>query len=415
MAVGALFERFQSNETVLADPRLSSGDDQRQFAIQCYNKAINATRRRIDEENSVGEVPLLTCTLFVCIEFLQGNETAALSLCNQGSTMLRTLPECSSNSPSENDQSVSSRSAVIREHYKPIFDRMKVLSALFGQPQEDGPLRSSSSSMPLSAPNTATSIQTLAEARVLLYALMDQSHKLLRTATLLKYSEDLDLSAIGALEAERDAFLRAIHSWRDEFSPLETKYDTRSQEAKASTVLQMYCSSTISLVATALDVSESAHDGYLAEYQALVHRATTLVGISSSPSGDSVRRANFTFEMGIIPPLYLTAIKCRHPALRREALSLLRRSPRRESLWDAAESAAVAERVISLEEEGIASNDERDDDPSCWPEEEQRVHSADYGSKRLANSQDEHFVVDVKFRCRTRDGVWRITEEVVHV
>ncbi|MCJ1308043.1 hypothetical protein MMC25_001693 [Agyrium rufum] len=60
----------------------------------------------------------------------------------------------------------------------------------------------------------------------------------------------------------------------------------------------------------------------------------------------------FTFEMGIICPLYLLAIKCRHPRIRREACDLLKRSTRREGLWNAAAMGAVAERLIEVEEQG---------------------------------------------------------------
>ncbi|KAJ9614514.1 hypothetical protein H2200_002651 [Cladophialophora chaetospira] len=63
----------------------------------------------------------------------------------------------------------------------------------------------------------------------------------------------------------------------------------------------------------------------------------------------------FQFEMGVMPPLYYTAIKCRCHELRLRALSLLRQVPRREGLWDREELVAIAERVIEVESVTVSS------------------------------------------------------------
>jgi hypothetical protein len=55
--------------------------------------------------------------------------------------------------------------------------------------------------------------------------------------------------------------------------------------------------------------------------------------------------------MGVIPPLYFIAIKCRHPTIRRRALSLLKKASLRESPWRAVPTARVIEKIIVLEEE----------------------------------------------------------------
>jgi hypothetical protein len=64
---------------------------------------------------------------------------------------------------------------------------------------------------------------------------------------------------------------------------------------------------------------------------------------------------SYTFEMRIIPALYLVATKCRQPSLRREAIELLKSSHRREGLWDSLLSARVAEWIIGLESGGLES------------------------------------------------------------
>ncbi|KAI6782956.1 uncharacterized protein J7T54_002116 [Emericellopsis cladophorae] len=61
-------------------------------------------------------------------------------------------------------------------------------------------------------------------------------------------------------------------------------------------------------------------------------------------------RPSFSAEMGVVPPLFVVATKCREGILRRKAIELLRSSPRREGMWDSELAARVAQLVMDLEE-----------------------------------------------------------------
>jgi hypothetical protein len=54
------------------------------FAIQCHDKSISASVKRLEQCDSCEDIVLLTCVLFICVEFLQGNEAEALALCVKG-------------------------------------------------------------------------------------------------------------------------------------------------------------------------------------------------------------------------------------------------------------------------------------------------------------------------------------------
>ncbi|OQE30865.1 hypothetical protein PENFLA_c002G09023 [Penicillium flavigenum] len=61
-------------------------------------------------------------------------------------------------------------------------------------------------------------------------------------------------------------------------------------------------------------------------------------------------RSGFTIEMGYIPPVYYTALKCRVPRIRRQAVRALRAAPHREGVWNGSILADVLEEVIRVEE-----------------------------------------------------------------
>jgi hypothetical protein len=69
----------------------------------------------------------------------------------------------------------------------------------------------------------------------------------------------------------------------------------------------------------------------------------TLPGLGKETSG-------FSVDMGFIPPLFYTAIKCRNPRIRRQAIELLIFAPHREGFWDGVLVARIAGEVIKLEE-----------------------------------------------------------------
>ncbi|KAJ5824307.1 transcriptional regulator family: Fungal Specific TF [Penicillium robsamsonii] len=58
----------------------------------------------------------------------------------------------------------------------------------------------------------------------------------------------------------------------------------------------------------------------------------------------------FTVEMGYIPPVYYTALKCRVPQFRRQAVRALRAAPHREGVWNGLLLADVLEEIIRIEE-----------------------------------------------------------------
>lgn len=62
-------------------------------------------------------------------------------------------------------------------------------------------------------------------------------------------------------------------------------------------------------------------------------------------------KPSFSADLGIVPPLYVVATKCRDPEIRRQAIQLLRSSSRREGMWDSQLSGLIGRWVASIEEE----------------------------------------------------------------
>lgn len=66
-----------------------------------------------------------------------------------------------------------------------------------------------------------------------------------------------------------------------------------------------------------------------------------------------IEKSNFMFDSGIIGPLYVVAVLCRNPKIRRKVLGLLEANPRREGVWDSVLAAKAATVIMNVEEEGL--------------------------------------------------------------
>jgi hypothetical protein len=67
----------------------------------------------------------------------------------------------------------------------------------------------------------------------------------------------------------------------------------------------------------------------------------------------STAEISLGFDLCIVPALFLTALRCRHPVVRRDALNLLYLRHRREGVWDSYTAARIATHVMIIEEKGL--------------------------------------------------------------
>ncbi|QKX64115.1 uncharacterized protein TRUGW13939_11288 [Talaromyces rugulosus] len=101
---------------------------------------------------------------------------------------------------------------------------------------------------------------------------------------------------------------------------------------------------------------EHVWDQYMADFGSIVSLAENYINRSRSP-GRSSRRQTFSFSLGIIPPLYVVASRCRDRDIRRRAITLLKNCKRREILWDSNMATEAAIQVIMIEENGASTGE----------------------------------------------------------
>ncbi|CAI4210240.1 unnamed protein product [Parascedosporium putredinis] len=152
-----------------------------------------------------------------------------------------------------------------------------------------------------------------------------------------------------ALKRHGLSFKEKLEAWSDAFQPL---LDCRSgpsvsyQEKAGIAVLKMFqtMGQILFLMTFAiLNPSQCTHRNLATDF--LSGQEYTAYHV----------KASFSADLGIVPPLYVVATKCRNHSIRWQAIRLLRSSSRREGMWDSLLTAHIGEWVATIEEGGDGS------------------------------------------------------------
>ena len=119
---------------------------------------------------------------------------------------------------------------------------------------------------------------------------------------------------------------------------------TISLEIAALAVLITQVKSSLICLAGAFSPLETVYDSFNPVFDDIVSLAEDIY-----PS----IAAGYHFELGIIPPLHITAMKCRDRKIRRRAIVLLAAVPMKEGVFDSHCCSLIAEWCMGVEEDGV--------------------------------------------------------------
>ncbi|RDW58837.1 hypothetical protein BP6252_13313 [Coleophoma cylindrospora] len=139
----------------------------------------------------------------------------------------------------------------------------------------------------------------------------------------------------------------SLHRWMTAFTRFKTvrKFKTL-EEKKAAITLELQMKATYMGAVKALAQDELEFDKYYGIYRDIVNLSEELLTCSNTS-----RAPRFSFDCGVIIPLWFTGHKCRDPILRRRVIALLINFPRREGVWDSTFAGLVIECVMKFEEQ----------------------------------------------------------------
>ena len=362
IALGSMGERLSINN--LLTPENEHANACHEFAILQYYKALKHLRERIssDSEGSV-HLAILLCFLFAVFEFLQGNDTASLIHLRSG---LNILWRDHGSSPTEL-RTVSPDEDPLMHEILRIFSIMDMQATIWlGLKTFQAPMMIPLDS-PVDSPAHLDVFSTLDEASDSLNFQIISTYNFRRLIAAYDSAESPDRTS-PELHAEREKLIAQLKRWLVSLEALIKEYrkELDTEMSQRIVVLKMNYEITLLILTACLQPShQQIYADHELNFRDIVRLAKSIVGSPSDVVKLRVEHmvgANqhdidlvpmFSFNSGVIQPLYFTAIKCQNLDICQEAIALLSSSPWREGAWDSATMARIAARRVRKVKEEI--------------------------------------------------------------
>ncbi|GIJ99482.1 hypothetical protein Aspvir_001614 [Aspergillus viridinutans] len=340
-AMGALFENPDPcfDPVWLRQNRSQGLRPSHSDALRWYSRSLATMRRQIDRGTVDMNVALISCILFICIETLQGRVEEALRLYQQGVSLIFELRAGGTR--------MGTNSTLLEDTIFPIFLRLGTIALSISGVPVSGLLDEMQGRT-----HTTNKFSSLSSARLAMTALAAEGMIFQRTVEEHFATKGHECPLPLAFKRKQEDIQRRLAEWHRAYTNLVNSDPSELPSSVTSLLLSFHAATSI-ITAVSTEQLETAYDAYLPQFRLIVEHSTVHLEASADPDG---RQPPFTFEMGPGLSLFLTAIKCRDPWLRRRALELLRKAPPMQALYKCPPGAILAEAFMKLEELGTIFN-----------------------------------------------------------
>ncbi|KAI0102615.1 hypothetical protein GGR51DRAFT_574073 [Nemania sp. FL0031] len=310
-----------------------------------YNRAIQLLlNQEIGDSVETTAITLLVCYLFTCFDHLAGNYVQAMKHLRGGVELSRSIDKAMLNGDEYDDAKPSGVKTLICQVTSQIrrLDMQAVTFLVDWTPTDNFQEQLMSQFL-----SSRGAFRSFGHAADCLHLLVAQVMRLRNTVQHIYPAGKPPPSPLSL----KDILLGQLETWSGLFEHMiQQDSACGSEPFPRISLLRLQHTIAWTLLQSYGPGREMDYDNFLPQFQQCVALAGEIAFAHERYTGSL--KPTFTPEIGIIPVLYIIGVKCRHPAVRREALSILRRQPIREAVWNSVSAATVVERVIDIEEGG---------------------------------------------------------------
>lgn len=328
-------------------------DERELFTIREYSKAINNVQGVLSVKGDASfGVALITCLLFTCMEFLRGYYKAGMGHLRSGLRLINEL---------QTQASLKAHRETIDPWIFETFNRLNIQQSMLGSGFQYIHLASPTSEVDL--PRLFLSAN---HARQHLERLMSESFRIseqCRGQEIAPRPLELTDSAL-QLQSDFRAWLRV---YRASKTSLQSRFT--SIESFAFRMLRLYHTmATIMADTCLLPPSEMVFDNHTTSFLSVITQSINLWNFRLSASIEDPLfprpgEKNLSIsDIGWLPPLYYTALKCRIHRIRAHAIKLLETVNHKEGIWSAKLVTTIARQVMLIEEQDFYKDSPVGDD-----------------------------------------------------
>jgi hypothetical protein len=319
--------------------------NQNNFALMQYTKAIGQVRSLLATSNNMSiAVVLITCVLFTFLEYIRGQYSAAATHLHNGLKLLRSI-----NLP--RFRSVGGILLIKAERSKGSIDvdiiqsfaTLHFQADLLGNHIPDVALLLQATETEMPSPK----FTSLEEAK---YSLDKLIHGILMITQRMKSSATSTDERVLSPPVDPKVAGPPLATWRltYETTIVDIAPGAEREQLGYKLLLNYHIMANI-MCRNFQTTSETAYEAFTNEFILIIQRSIVIHSHYMVNHGNDL--SGMISDLGWIPPLFYTALKCRIHRIRLHAIKLLRSISRREGVWDSNLAASVAEKVMEIEEE----------------------------------------------------------------
>lgn len=409
VALGALYKTLEKHsESPPGSPHPSaepvdSALGHWQVAVKSYSNALTSLFEVAGQDSTANRTRLMASVLLACFDSFVGDHKQAIVQIQNGLRLLAQLRA------QRRQDFVSRPDEPVESEIIQMFTRLAIqaksydMAFHFPKPYVIQLLQPADPSSPMSEGSPPTSLyhetlpdffSSLVEARLA----WDTHLEMVFRFTETLFSNTNPDGPMGLLPSNLRqfglGFRGHIEAWSVAFEPILSSRSApgvSSQEKAAIAVLKMSQIMGQVLFSMVFTDSEGAFDSFSQQFKEIVDLGREVVGDEERRAAEkrcpdprmcrhhkahnadifggyeytaSHIKPSFSADLGIVPPLYVVATKCRDRVIRRQAIQLLRSSSRREAMWDSELTARIATWIMEIEEDDDSSTTPGRSDPS---------------------------------------------------
>lgn len=312
-----------------------------------YNRAIQLLlSQQSGDSTQTTAVTLLVCYLFTCFDHLACNYVQAVKHLRGGLELSRNINKAIKNDNCTHDAAKFSGFRTLIYQITRQIRRLDMQAVMFLVDWSPADIQETFMAQ---LPPCDSVFRSLEQAADHLQILVSRVMSLRNTEQQMSKMGQMSQSPLSL----RDGVFEQLETWSTLFENMPQQggsYETDSGTDPLISVMHLHYIMAWILLSSCGTGREMDYDDFLPQFQRCVALADDVVAAHERYSGSLM--PTFTPEIRIIPVLYIIGVKCRHPTVRRKVVSILRRQPIREAVWDSFSAARVVEQVIEIEEGG---------------------------------------------------------------
>jgi len=327
-------------------------DEHEQFMLQHYLKAIHHLQPHFEARDKPAiRVALITCLVFVCIEFLRGHFETAQTHLDNGLKVFRELQI-----PSDVDHGVinlKSSAESTDDWLVEAFCRFHFQVELFKQTYR----HTCTFVQPLASEPLITVFRFAREAWKILERLFNRIFYLTELCRKHRVSNHFSTELPSGLVRLHQRIQEELDQWLHTYEVSVKDMQGQDSDGFVRRILcEYHTMAGIMADASLRPDDESVFDSHTERFVFLTNQSAYMWKTRRSAHQDNPlpgrisSMARSIIDMGWIPPLYYTALKCRVHRIRLHAIKLLESACHIEGIWDSNVAACITRKVMEIEE-----------------------------------------------------------------